>query len=305
MFKNLSPFALGITGHQSEIIELALTYGFEGIDLDVADFANRAKLRGMDYARRLIDSARIRIGTFRLPTDWEAEEEAFKKSLTKLADYAKAARDIGCTRCVASVAPASETRPYHENFEFHRERFQRVCESLAQGDIRLGLGFQAAAYLRKDKPLQFIHDLEGLSQLVGMIGAPNVGLWIDLWDLIVSGGSGETLESLAADKVVAVQIAQVPADVPAEELGPDSRLLPNDENGRIDVPAVLHVLKRKGYEGPVSVKPSRAAFESRKRDVIVRRTGESLDAIWQAIGFPPRGKFAQPEPTAATAKEEA
>ena len=33
MFKNLSPSALGISGHQSEIIELALTYGFAGMDL--------------------------------------------------------------------------------------------------------------------------------------------------------------------------------------------------------------------------------------------------------------------------------
>ena len=65
MFKNLSPTALGVSGHQSEIIELALTYGFAGMDLDVADFATRAKLRGMPYARRLIDSANIRLGTFR------------------------------------------------------------------------------------------------------------------------------------------------------------------------------------------------------------------------------------------------
>ena len=37
MFKNLSPSALGISGHESEIIELALTYGFRGVDLDIAD----------------------------------------------------------------------------------------------------------------------------------------------------------------------------------------------------------------------------------------------------------------------------
>ena len=55
MFKNLNPSFLGVTGHQSEIIELALTYGFAGMDLDVADFATRARLRGMPYARRLID----------------------------------------------------------------------------------------------------------------------------------------------------------------------------------------------------------------------------------------------------------
>jgi len=304
MFKNLSPSALGITGHQSEIIELALTYGFEGMDMDIADFANRAKLRGMDYARRLIDSARIRVGAFRLPTDWEADDETFKKSLANLPEYAKAARAVGCSRCVATVAAASEQRPYHENFEFHRERFAQICEALQEGEIRLGLGFQAAEYVRKDKPLQFIHDFEGISQLVGMIGVSNVGLLVDLWDLFVSGGSVETLQGLSTEQIVAVQIAEIPADVPAEELGPDSRLLPNDPSGRIGVLAAMQVLKEKGYEGPVSVKPSRAVFQSRKRDVIVRRTGESIDAIWQAIGFAASGKFVQPEATAAAAPTE-
>jgi hypothetical protein len=35
MYKNLNTAALGITGRQSELIELALTYGFRGLDLDM------------------------------------------------------------------------------------------------------------------------------------------------------------------------------------------------------------------------------------------------------------------------------
>ncbi len=49
-----------------------------------------------------------------------ADEAVFEKKLARLAEYAQVAADIGCTRCVTFVAPASETRPYHENFEFHR-----------------------------------------------------------------------------------------------------------------------------------------------------------------------------------------
>ena len=67
MFKNVDLLALGITGHQSEISELAMTYGFAGMDLNIAEFAARARLKGMDYAGRLIRSARIRVGTFSLP----------------------------------------------------------------------------------------------------------------------------------------------------------------------------------------------------------------------------------------------
>ena len=41
MYKNLNTEILGITGRQSEIIELALTYGFRGIEIDIADLRRR------------------------------------------------------------------------------------------------------------------------------------------------------------------------------------------------------------------------------------------------------------------------
>ena len=77
MFKNLNPSALGLSGHQSEVIELALTYGFGGMDLNMVEFATRVKLRGMPYARRLIDSAKLRLGTFALPFGLESDDETF------------------------------------------------------------------------------------------------------------------------------------------------------------------------------------------------------------------------------------
>ena len=41
MFKNLDFEALGVSGHQSELIELTLSYGFKGFDLDLAAFAHQ------------------------------------------------------------------------------------------------------------------------------------------------------------------------------------------------------------------------------------------------------------------------
>ena len=71
---------------------MALTYGFEGIDLAVVDFATRARLRGVPYARRLIDSAKIALGTFALPVDWEGDEETFEKDLAKLPEWRRRRR---------------------------------------------------------------------------------------------------------------------------------------------------------------------------------------------------------------------
>lgn len=292
MFKNLSPMALGVSGHQSEIIELALTYGFAGMDLDVTDFATRAKLRGMPYARRLIDSAKIRLGTFRLPFDWDTEDERFAKDLAKLPDCAKAAAEVGCTRCVATVAPAGDQRPYHENFEFHRRRLAEICEALQPAGVWFGLGFRGAEHLRKDRAFQFIHDLDALTLLLNMVDAPNMGLLLDAWDLVVGGGSVEAIRNLPLSQIVAVQLADMPADVPLSEMDEGSRLLPGTENSQIDTAGVLIVLAELGYEGPVTPAPSRSIFHSRRRDAIVKQTGEALERVWRAAGLGPEGTLA-------------
>ncbi len=45
MFKDLNPSFLALSGHESEIIELAMTYGFKGLDLNFEDFRDRARPR--------------------------------------------------------------------------------------------------------------------------------------------------------------------------------------------------------------------------------------------------------------------
>ena len=76
-----------------------------------------------------------------------------------------------------------------------------------------------------------------------------------------------------------------------------SRLLPGTEGGRIDVPTFLVYLKSAGYDGPVTPKPSRGVFQSRRRDLIVKQTGEALDKVWRAAGLPMEKRFV---PSAAT-----
>ncbi len=294
MFKNLNASLLGVTGHQSEIIELALTFGFRGMDLEITDFATRANLKGMPYARRLIDSAKIRIGTFELPLAWDIDSDLFEKELKKLPEYAEAAVEIECLRCTATLSPAGDNRPYHENFEFHKRRFSEMCKALEPSGIRLGIGFQAAEYLRRNQAFQFIHDFDALTLLMNMIDAPNTGLLLDVWDFVAGGGSIEAISNLPVEQIVAVQLADMPAGVALPDLDENSRLLPGAENGQIDCVAVLRTLAEMGYDGPVTVKPSRGVFRSRRRDDVVKRTGAALDRIWRAAGLTHDGKIGGP-----------
>jgi sugar phosphate isomerase/epimerase len=285
MFKNLNPVALGISAHQSEIIELALTYGFGGIDLNMVEFATRARLKGLDYAKRLIQSAKVRIGTFPLPLEWDADDETFQKDLKRLPEYAECAAALGCTRTTADLKPAGDTRPYHENFEFHRHRFHEICGVLQPAGIHLAVGFRAAPYHRHDRAFQFIHDLDALTLLLNMVAVPNLGLLLDPWEVVACGASIDAVGKLPVSQIVAVQVAEMPAEVALDALDDKSRLLPSTENMRVDVPAFLAVLQQKGYDGPVTAKPSRSIFQSRRRDVVVKQTAEALDKVWRAAGI--------------------
>ena len=301
MFKNLNPSALGVTGHQSEIIELALSFGFTSIDLNVTEFATLTRLKGVPYARRLFDSTALKmglkLGTFAFPFDWESDEEQWAKDMKKLPDYAQAAVEAGCLRCVATLAPASETRPYHENFEFHKRRFQEICRVFEPAGIRFGIGFQGAEYLRKNRPFQFVHEMDALTLLVNMVASPCIGLLLDIWDVVVSGGSLDAIRKLPAEQIVAVQVADLMAGANNGDIDEKSRLLPGTEGGRIDIPTFLVYLKSAGYDGPITPRPSRGIFQSRRRDLIVKQTGEALDKVWCAAGLPMEKRFV---PSAAT-----
>ena len=185
------------------------------------------------------------------------------------------------------LAPFGETRPYHENFEFHRGRLQEIAAALRPSGVRLAVGFQAAEYLRRNQAFQFIHDPDALMLLLNMVAAPNVGLLLDIWDWVAAGGTLEGIRKLPPSQIVAVQVAEMPAGVPLPELDEKSRLLPTVDARRTDVPGLLGVLHEMGYDGPITAKPSRSVFQSRRRDVVVKQTGEALDKAWQAAGLPP------------------
>jgi sugar phosphate isomerase/epimerase len=302
MFKNLNPEALGLSTSQNELIELALSFGFRGIDLDVVELAAQVKEQGLPKARRLLDSAKLKIGAFKLPVRWYADEATFRGDLQKLPDLLGPAVEIGATRAMTNIEPASDERPYHQNFEFHQKRLAELAAALEPKGVRLGVGFSAAASDRQGKAFEFIHTLDALLMLLGMTPAKNLGVSLDLWHLWASGGSFDVVRTkLKPEQIVAVQVADV-ADPGPEPEGqtPDgqtadgqpiaSRRLPG-ETGTIDTPAVLTALAEMGYSGPVTPLPHSSQFAGMRRDQIVKLAGERLDAAWKAAGLSPAGKL--------------
>lgn len=290
MYKNLSKEALGITGHQSELIELTLSHGFRGMDLDGAEFLQRVKASSLAHASRLLTSAKLKLGSFALPVDIEADDAEFEQQLVAAEALAEAAAAVKCDRAILVLSPGSDLRPYHENFELHRQRLGKIAAALAKHQVRLAVGVRAAASLRAGKSFEFIHNYEALLVLLNMVGSANVGLHLDLWQWVVGGGRVEDLRKIPAGKVMTVTLSDLPADVTLDQAAPEQCLLPG-ETGAIDAAAALVALAELGYDGPVSPQVDRSQLTVQNREQVVKLASQKLEEVWKAAGLSPAGKL--------------
>jgi sugar phosphate isomerase/epimerase len=284
MYKNLSTTGLGISGVESELIELALSYKFTGVEPDFMELFHRAEEKGAPYARRLVDSGKLKHGTFRLPIEW-ADDARFAKDKEKLEKIAARAAELGCNRAVTLIAPSSDERPYHENFEFHRRRLNEVAQVLAKHNVMLGLEFNASPEARAGAAFEFIKSFDELRKLASGVGVEGVGVVVDLFNWYVGGGTMEQITSLPVNQVVSVQLCDVPEDIPTDELTTKNRVLPG-ETGKIDSVAIIKWLTSIGYDGPVTARPDRNRFPKTGRMQIVKMVAESLDHVWTEAGLP-------------------
>jgi sugar phosphate isomerase/epimerase len=295
MYRSLSTLALGVSGRQSELIELALTYGFRSLDLDFADIIKRARARDIESATRLIRSAKIRLATFALPIDWRGDDTSFQSALVDLKECAEIAQSLEAEGCIAAVLPGGSDLPYHENFEFHRRRFAEIGSTLQPFGIRLGLAFLAAPSHRDGETYPFIYQAETMLTLIKTIGHPNVGLALDTWNWHVGGGAQDQLAELQASQIVDVRLANVPLDADLTKIREEERELPHQE-GQVDCAGILRQVAQLGYEGPVAVFPHASRFTGMTRDAIVQQACAAFDETFQAAGLSRSGKL-EPLPT--------
>lgn len=278
MYRNLNPVALGITGRQSELIELALTYGFGGLDLDIAAIVKRVRKSNREQACRFIASAGIHGGGFTLPVDLTAAEATFQSGLVELAEYAEIASALDARGFQITVRPVVEGMPYQESFELHRSRLATVAGALESHNLRVGLAFQAAPGHREGAETPFIHTGEALLTLIRTIGHPQVGIALDTWDWVVGGGSLESLCQIPLESIVSVQLADIPAGTELGSITDQQRVLPGEE-GQIDCRTVVQHLLSNEFDGPVTLCPNPSTLAGMTRDAIVQLAKATFDDL--------------------------
>ena len=275
MFKNLNPEALGISARDSELIELVLSHGFKGLDLDLVALAEQAQTQGLDKASRLITSARLKIGSFRLPVRWHDDSPDYKADLEQIAglgrdrgqaglhadhdhDRSRAATRGPITRISSSIAAAWRKSP--------------PCS--APHKIRLGIDFIAPVHYRAERRFQFMQTFDEVLLLLRSTDSTNVGLALDTWHWHLGGGKLEQLRTLSADRIVTVTLADAPADENAQTARLESRRL--GHRGRSD-----RLAGRAGHVGRDALRRprhSRAGQESVWRH-LARQDGQSRGGV--------------------------
>src|SRR5437762_2242719 len=188
MYKNLSPSAIGVFARQSELLEIALTHRFKGLEIDITELLRRASAGSSVQACRYLCSAQVKIGGFELPVRWAGDEKNFQADLLQLGLLLEICRTLGADRCFTTIRPTCDQRPFHENFQFHVDRLQKVADALATAHVKLGLNFLAAPADRADGGFEFIHQADPLVLLLNGIQRDNVGLLLDAWSWWVGGG---------------------------------------------------------------------------------------------------------------------
>ncbi len=141
MYKILNPAVLGISGRQSELIELAMTYGFKGLDIDLRDLVKRTKRSDFDHAARYLKSARIGISGYEVPVELDADEELFQKTLSQLPETIEIASQVNANSGFIRLPAATDRLPYHEYFEVLRKRVGQIGDIFCLKEDEVGTLF--------------------------------------------------------------------------------------------------------------------------------------------------------------------
>lgn len=284
MLKNFSPQSLGINGRQSELIELALTYGFTSMDVDMSEMLRRAQRTNTQDAAKYLEAAKIAIGGFDLDVDLDADEDAFTRELAGLHPLAELAKQLGATRSYLRVPAATDRLPYHEYFEIQKTRIVQIAEVLGAKGIQLGIGFSAGKELDEGKEFPFVRNVEGFVALVKAASASNVGYLIDTWDWVVGDGAMDQLSELTAAEIVAVRLCTLSPDADPSKANSTDRILPEKEGILNHAKLVAH-LASIGFEGPISPGASSQSYKGQTRESIVQRAQEAVDEISTEAGL--------------------
>ena len=285
MYKNLNATVLGVSGRQSELIELAMTYGFRGLDIDIVDLVKRTQRSEFEKAARYLLSAKMLVSGFETPIDLDSDDATFEKTLAQLPATIEIAGKVNARAGFLRLPAATDRLPFHEYFDVLRKRVDRIAEIFAANKVMLGLYFSAALENRENRQFKFIQDADGFLAFFNACSNPSVGLVIDTFNWVVGGGTFEQLATLAGNRIAVLRLADADVLPTVENASLKMRQLAGT-SGVIDNVRIVSILSKSGFDGPITAFGHASNFGGMTRDSIVAKSQDSLDNVLAGAGLP-------------------
>lgn len=285
MYKNLNATVLGVSGRQSELIELAMTYGFLGLDIDIVDLVKRTQRSEFDKASRYLLSSKMQVSGFDTPIDLDSDDTSFEKALVQLPNAIEIAGKVGARAGFLRLPAATDRLPFHEYFDVLRKRIDRIGEIFEKNNVQLALYFSAAKENRENRQFKFIQDVDGFLAFFKACTSPSVSLVIDTFNWVVGGGTFEQLAEIPGERIAALRISDT-EELPSVNDASLSMRQIAGATGIIDNVRFVTALSKAGFDGPITSYAHASNFGGLTRDAIVAKSQDALDNVLASAGLP-------------------
>ncbi len=280
MYKILNTRGLGVGGKQNELIELALTYGFDGVEIDMVDLLGREDAMGKEFACQFLNSADTDMGTFLLPVKLGATQDAYGASIAKIDTVLDLATTLGCKTCYIDIETNNADFSFQECFENHQNRLQELAERFAAQNMNIGLRLRGSLSQPPEGTFKFIQTAEELLALVKAVGHPNVGVCLDTWEWVLGGGTVAQLEEAGLTSCITeIRLADLPEDVDRDKIKPGNRTRLPGENPNSFSFQLMQKIAGSDAEIPVSAATEMSTFSGVNRDDVIEQISRNLDLL--------------------------
>ena len=280
MYTELATGPIGVKVRFAEAARLAQAHGFQAVSLDVGT----VRELGTGQVKEILATHGLLPGTAGMPVNFRGDEATFKEGLAGFPAEAALLAEVGCNRVLTWLMPYHETLSYTENFQQLRRRTVSLCQVMADRGIRYGLEFVGPVTLRAGKPNPFVHDVDGLLELIEAVGAENLGFLLDAFHWYTTGGDPADLAKLSDALVVGVHVNDGRAGRTADEQLDQERAMPG-ETGAIDIRTFMRALDQMAYAGPLIVEPFSERVRQLPAEEAVAETAASLAKIMAIAGI--------------------
>jgi sugar phosphate isomerase/epimerase len=279
----LSLGRIGFRASFQQSVELAVKYGFEGVDPDPGYFSQLSD----GELKKLLDDLKaknLKFGSAGLPVEFRRDEQTFSEGLKNLPAAALVLERAGVSRVSTWILSFSDDLTYLQNFRTHAGRLRACARVLKDHGQRLGLEYVAPRTSWRSGRHPFIHTLSEMKELIVAIGTDNLGVQLDSYHWFNAEESEEDLLTLRNQDVVTVDLNDAPAGLPLDKQMDLARELPA-ATGVIPVKNFLDALLRIGYDGPIQAEPFNAALRALPLEPACATTAAAMKKAFEVAGI--------------------